>query len=90
MQILEWLTVYLILSLLVAALYVRRNGRGKWTKFLRKYFYLFPLFPIIVAIWVLLQVIAACCRMIFASARWIFEKLSGKKTYRRKSIYFRQ
>lgn len=85
-----WIVAYLILSFFLAALYVRKARRSKWTKFLRKYFYFFPALPIALPFLLFSWLILSISRRIFSSTRRIFEKLSGKKTYRRKSIYYRQ
>ncbi|CAO1650650.1 hypothetical protein NYA22BAC_00884 [Parasphingorhabdus sp. NYA22] len=85
-----WVASYFILSLFITALYVRQAKRSKWTKFLRKHFYFFPIVPIIVPFMTISRLILAINGVVFRSMRWIFEKLSGKKTYRRRYGYFRQ
>jgi len=83
------LAAYLVLSFLFTALYVRFAAESKLTKFFRKNFYSFPFFPILFLVKMVGAIISPIFTVLPKLIRTIFEKISGKRTYRRGSNYYK-
>lgn len=81
------ITGYLVISFILTALYVRFAQSTRLVTTTRKYLYLFPVIPILL----LLDLLMRGARLLTGTAaqlvRRAFEKLSGKKTYRKRSVY---
>lgn len=88
MHMVTWLIAYFIFSFVVAAIYVRFAPAQKLAKFLRKHFYLFLLFPLVAPFLMGLWIASATIRLVFRCLRCLFERISGRKTYRRRSRYY--
>ena len=82
------LMAYFVFSLFFTGLYVRYTDNGV-AKFLRKHFYLFPFFPVATPLLIVSWALWKTGCLIFRVLRYAFEAISGKKTYRRRSRYYR-
>ena len=91
MNMVTVLAAYLLLSFFLAALHVRQARRarsGTMVRLLRRKFYLFPLVPVLLPTLMIVRLIGSGLEMLFRFTRWMFEKISGKKTYHRKYDYY--
>jgi len=88
MPMVTLLMVYAVFSFLLSALYVRYTA-DKLAKFLRRHFYIFPFFPVTVPLLLVACTTSKISCLLFRFLRRSFERISGKKTYRRRSRYDR-
>ena len=79
------LGLYVVLTFVASALYVRFAARNKLSDFLRDHFYLFAFAPLIFVFAALIWAIELSFTAIGQSTRWTFEKASGKRTRRRRT-----
>lgn len=83
--------LYLLLSLISVGLYVRFFRDTELARFARRNFYLFPFTFARICVRYPLRLLTMTSRWPSRSARYLFEKISGQKTYRRKRInYYRR
>ena len=84
------LIVYLITSFLITTTIVRLLGNTPIAKFARRHIYSFPAIPIILFCQFVARICSPLVRTPPLLIRFLFEKLSGKKTLRRhRSGYFK-
>lgn len=83
------LTCYLLISFILSALYVRFADRSPMAKALRKHFYLFPFIPIFALMYLLIRAVTLMVGIPAKIIRRAFEMLSGKKTYKKRSAYYK-
>lgn len=81
------ITGYLVISFILTALYVRFAQSTRLATTTRKYFYLFPVIPILLMLNLLIQAARLLIGTTAQLVRRVFEKLSGKKPYRKRSVY---
>lgn len=76
--------LYLSVSFVLTALYVRFRGDEPLAGFYRKRFGLFPFFPVVLV----MQLGLMLTQSLAWRARYLFELLSGKPTYRRRKVNY--
>lgn len=83
-KLLAILLLYLSISFVLTALYVRFRGDDSLAGFYRKRLGLFPSFPVVLV----MQIGRLSIQSLAWRARELFELLSGKPTYRRRKINY--
>ncbi len=79
--------LYLVFSFFFSALFVRFAGQCTLSKTLRRHFYIFPVLPLVSIILLLAKSGWYVIMFPITALRLLFEKLSGKKTFRKVKYY---
>ena len=82
---------YAVTSFLLTAIFVRLNEQSRLAQKIRCHFYWFPIIPLILLSREFSRFVTRGLRALLDLLRYCFERLSGKKTYRRQRIdrYYR-
>ncbi|ATW02543.1 hypothetical protein [Sphingorhabdus sp. YGSMI21] len=79
--------IYLVLAFFFTALFVRFSGQSALARSVRRHFYVFPIIPLIAIFALLLKMAWYMFIYPVRLLRFLFEKLSGKKTLRKRKYY---
>lgn len=79
--------LYLVLSFFFSALFVRFAGHCALSTTVRRHFYIFPIVPLVCVILLLVKAGWFILTFPLVLLRLLFEKLSGKRTFRRIKYY---
>ncbi|VWX62023.1 hypothetical protein [Sphingorhabdus sp. 109] len=79
--------LYLVLAFFFSALLVRFFGQSSLSKSIRRHFYIFPAIPLIAIVVLLLKMLWYLILYPTRLLRFLFEKLSGKKTFRKRKYH---
>lgn len=79
--------LYLVLAFFFSAFLVRFSGQSDLSKSVRRHFYVFPIIPLITIFALLLKVVWYMVLYPIRLLRFLIEKLSGKKTLRKRKYY---